>query len=443
MDWTLIMSTGVAGASTLAVFARLHYGFWVRRLGVELDYHERHERRAADGLPYTLLRLPPPLPPATSDPSSADPCSADPCSAAPSSADPNSADPSSADPSSADPSSADPSSADPSSAAPSSADPSSADPSSTPPSPAPLSAALPPILLVHGIASSHRNVDAEADRSLARYLQAEGRDVWLLTLRSGHSSLRPRERRRVDFRSMVEHDLPEALAFVLAQTGAPALDYVGFSMGGILIYAALGRTIEPSHVRRVATIGSPARVAPPLQALRRLNFLPRFVLRVTWLRVLARMGAFAVEAITTPLHHQVYNPANVDPGAARRAMVNLIEDVPAPLSADFAKWALGDGVVRVHDEDVIARLPGLRVPVIFFAGVVDRIAAPAAVRAAFEAWGTDANADADADTVDKRFVLMGQAHGCVHDYGHGDLAIGERVGVELFAPLTAFLADGD
>lgn len=377
MDWTLIMSTGVAGASTLAVFARLHYGFWVRKLGVELDYHERHERRAADGLPYTLLRLPPPLPPAPSD--SEDAAS--------------------------------------SSAAP--------------------GAALPPILLVHGIASSHRNVDAEADRSLARYLQAEGRDVWLLTLRSGHSSLRVRERRRVDFRSMVEHDLPEAVAFVLAQTGATALDYVGFSMGGILIYAALGRTLEPSHVRRVATIGSPARVAPPLQALRRLNFLPRFVLRVTWLRVLARMGAFAVEVVSTPLHHQVYNPANVDPGAARRAMVNLIEDVPAPLSADFAKWALGDGVVRVHDEDVIARLPGLRVPVIFFAGAVDRIAAPAAVRAAFEAWGTDTGAGA----VDKRFVLMGQAHGCVHDYGHGDLAIGERVGEELFAPLTAFLAD--
>ena len=291
----------------------------------------------------------------------------------------------------------------------------------------------PPVLLVHGIASDHRNVDEREDRSLARHLHARGRDVWLLTLRSGQPGLSLRERARVDFRSMVDHDLPRAIAFVLAQTQRPALDYVGFSMGGILLYAALGRSLASASLRRVATIGSPARVAPPIRALRVLGFLPRVVFRVVWLRMFARMGAFAVDALATPLHRQVYNPHNVEPGAAGGALVNLIQDVPAPLSADFAKWALGDGVIRVDGEDILAGLGEVEVPALFIAGAVDNIARPEAVRAAFEAWGRER------DAVDKRFVVLGREQGCAQDYGHGDLAIGERVEAELFTPLADFL----
>jgi pimeloyl-ACP methyl ester carboxylesterase len=362
MNWPTIIGFSAFSLSSLGILALFHYGYWVRRLGVAADYAERHDLRADDGLPFTLLRLP-----AGTEPG--------------------------------------------------------------------LRRAGPPILMVHGIAANHRNVDAEEGRSLARYLRDLGRDVWLLTLRSGQPSLSLGERARVDFASMVEHDLPRAIDFVRGQTGSASVDYVGFSMGGILLYAALGRTVEPGSLRRVATIGSPARLSPPLAILRTLGFLPRFVFRVVWLRIWARMAAFAVEGVRTPLHGQIYNHQNVDRGAASRALVNLIEDVPAPLSADFAKWALGDGIIRVAGEDVLARLSDVCVPVIFFAGAIDKVAHPAAVRAAYDAWG------AEADQVDKRFVVLGVASGCEHDYGHGDLAIGERLTQELFVPLAAFLAE--
>src|SRR5687768_11595496 len=48
---------------------------------------------------------------------------------------------------------------------------------------------LPPVVLVHGLATSHRNHDVDPDFSLARYLEAQGRDVWLVTLRSGREDL--------------------------------------------------------------------------------------------------------------------------------------------------------------------------------------------------------------------------------------------------------------
>jgi polyhydroxyalkanoate synthase subunit PhaC len=53
--------------------------------------------------------------------------------------------------------------------------------------------ALPPVLLVHGIGANHRNNDLHPDASLARYLAALGRDVWLVTLRSGLAGLSRRE----------------------------------------------------------------------------------------------------------------------------------------------------------------------------------------------------------------------------------------------------------
>lgn len=358
MELVTTVAASAGALSSFGLLAGLHYRFWVRRLRVELDYHERFERRAADGLPYTLLRLPPPATPSEA----------------------------------------------------------------------------PPVLLVHGIAANHRNIDAEGDISLARYLAGQGRDVWLLALRSGNERLRWRERRRADFRSMLEHDLPEAVDFVLAHTEAPALDYVGFSMGGILIYGALGRSLEPGRLRKVVTIGSPARVAPPLAGLRRLRrVVPRALLRVSGLRLGARMLAFAAELVETPVHRQIYNPANVSRGVARRAMVNMIHDIPPPLSADFASWALGDGIVRVGEEDVLARVGELELPVLFFAGVADQIAHPANVRAAYEAWGSSR------EQVDKQLVLMGREHGCEQDYGHGDLAIGERAERELFVRVAEFL----
>jgi len=357
MDWPTIIGACALALLLLAILARWHYLFWVRRLRVPADYAERHDLRMGDDVPITLYRL------------------------------------------------------------------------EAPPTPN-----EPPVLVVHGLAANHRNVDPEPDRSLARHLHGLGRDVWLLTLRSGQAGLTMSQRAKVDFQAMVEEDLPRAIAFVRERTHAPQIDYVGFSMGGMLLFASLGRTVEPEVLRRVAMIGSPARVSPPLRFLKLFRFLPRFVFRGVWLRLLARMGAFVVEPITTPVHHHIYNPKNVKRGATRRALVNLIEDVHAPLSADFAGWALSDGVVRVGGEDILDHLPGATVPAIFFAGAADQIARADAVQTAYDAWGSDD------DALEKRFVMMSCDEGCKHDYGHGDLAIGDHLAEELFEPLGAFLA---
>lgn len=300
------------------------------------------------------------------------------------------------------------------------------------------SSPLPPVLLVHGVGANHRNQDLLADLSLARHLSRLGRDVWLLTLRSGVSRRSFAETRRVSFGAMVRNDLPMALAEVLARTERDALDYVGFSMGGMLLYAALGHTVHVDRVRRVAILGSPAVVRPPvpIPVPAFLGKLPEVLYPTLRLRWAARAGAFAVEWLRTPAHHWVLNPANVAPGVSRAGLVNVVEDVPGPLNRDFAGWAAGGGALTLEGAPVLARLASVKSPAIFFAGRGDRLAPPESVRAAFDAWGAEASTE-------KQFVLLGVESGFSADYGHGDLAFGARVVEEVFEPLSAFLGRGD
>ncbi len=289
-----------------------------------------------------------------------------------------------------------------------------------------------PVLLVHGVGVDHRNNDMLPQASLARHLRAAGRDVWLLRLRSGGLVREFRDVRKIRFRAMARHDLPLGVRTVLERTGAKHLDYVGFSMGGMLLYAAAGAHLfDPGTLRRVVIIGSPARVGhyvPFRQLLTRIPapFVPRLPLRLG-----SRMVAFAAEWFPTPIHHLVYNPANVARGLAGPAMMN-VEDIVGPLNVDFLSF-IRRGIVHLEGQDVLEGLRDVELPVLFFAGARDQLAPPEAVRIAFDAWG------ARVPDVDKRFVLLSLAEGAAADYGHGDLAIGLRAPEDVFAPIEQFL----
>jgi polyhydroxyalkanoate synthase subunit PhaC len=296
----------------------------------------------------------------------------------------------------------------------------------------------PPVLLVHGIAIDHQNNDVLPDLSLARELARRGHDCWLLTLRSGRSSAHWRERGLMRFDRMSRYDVPMGVARVLERTGATQLDYVGFSMGGMLLYASIGRTFEATSIRKVVILGSPAIVRLPavLSVGAMLHFLPWWLVPTIPIRLLSRLFAFAAEWFRSPVHDIVYNNRNVERGIARTTMMT-IQDVPSALALDFARWARRGGPIDVEGEPVLERLANLEIPALFFAGAADNIAPADAVRAAFEAWGKDVS------NPDKRFVLLGAEHGAADDYGHGDLAIGRRAKEDIFLPACDFLANAD
>lgn len=295
----------------------------------------------------------------------------------------------------------------------------------------PPGSTLPPILMVHGLAANHRNIDLDEEASLARHLANNGRDVWLITLRSGRSDRRFAEHKLATFSAMARYDVPGAIDAVLRATNSEKLDYVGFSMGGMLALATIGTTVPTDRIRRLVIIGSPGRVAVPLPLLSRLRGVPSWIAPPSPFRWPARLVAFAVEWFTTPLHRLPINPDNVAPGKLRRTMVNMIEDVPVALNRELAGWAFSDGQLRVDGEPVAAAIALNRQPARFFAGAADHIAPAGAVAAGFELWGG----------ADKTFTVLGTAHGYGADYGHGDLAIGRNAAEEVFAPIERFLAE--
>lgn len=300
------------------------------------------------------------------------------------------------------------------------------------PPPATLAPDLPPVLCVHGIGIDHHNNDMFETRSVARHLMRRGRDVWLLTLRSG---VRGALRRSslVTFDRMARHDVPLAIAEVLKRTGAHRLDYVGFSMGGMLAYAALPSVVPRGSVRRVAIMGSPGRVDVPDAATRLLSRMaPAFLVPDAPLEPVSRLVGRVAGRLRTPIHHRIINPANMAPEDYPVALAT-ISTIPRALLADFARF-VRSGAVTFEGHPILPALGDLDIPVTFVAGESDRIAQPEHVRAAHDAWGKNVPG------VQKSFWIAGPAGGTEHAYGHGDLAMGVRVEAEVLQRIGDFLA---
>ena|GEM_PF-498788 len=289
-----------------------------------------------------------------------------------------------------------------------------------------------PVLLIHGLAMNHRCFDLD-ETSLARHLAREGFDVWLLTLRSGRSYLSPFGPRHCDFASMVAHDLPFAVDAVRARTGKPQVDVAGLSMGGMLLYAGLGRSLAQDKVRRVIVFGSPGKIRA-LGPISLSRFLPARLALGVPMRAWLRTVAFAPRLVPRLLWRRLYNPANLEAPFERRMLWNVWENIPGRLGHDFVSWSAAGGAITVDHTPVLAGLAHVDVPALFFAGSVDWLAPVTCVRAAYDAWGSAL------PMVDKQFVVMGrETSGASCDYGHCDLILGHNAAREVFEPAVAFL----
>jgi polyhydroxyalkanoate synthase len=299
-----------------------------------------------------------------------------------------------------------------------------------------------PVLMVHGLAMNHRNHDLAEEVSFARHLRNEGRDVWLLTLRSGRSSRSFKQPHQwvfgppqSDFAAMVQHDLPIAVREVLARTGQSQLDFAVFSMGGMLLYAGLDRTVDSKLVRRAAVFASPAKIRP-LGTLNLTRFLPPALALSVPMTLMTRSFAFAPRLVPSFLWRRLYNPRNVDSKVERQMLWDVWEDIPGRLGNDFVRWSSQDGVLTNEGVPVLAGLADVKVPACFFAGSIDWLAPVYTVHAGFEAWGRNV------PSLHKHFVVLGRQTGASDDYGHCDLAFGRHVKKEVFEPAARFLATG-
>ena len=294
---------------------------------------------------------------------------------------------------------------------------------------------LPPVMLCPGYACNRHFLDFDDRYSLARFLVRRGFDTWVLELR-GHGYSEPaksRGGRAWTFDDLVRFDVPAVIAHVRGHYAARRPVWIGHSMGGMVMYAALGQ--DPALQESIAglvTLATP--VAFPAVASPMMRGLGELLLALPLPEHLPQHGAlvalWSLIGWAPRLAEVGMNRANVDDRAFGDALRLSICNVPRSLLRQLAQWSLtGEFLSNDRRVDYRANLSRIQVPAFIIAGAVDQLASPAMVRFAYD----------HISSPQKRYREFAVRHGDSADYGHIDLIFGRRAPEEVFPAIDEWI----
>ena len=335
----------------------------------------------------------------------------------------------------------------------------------------------PPVVLCHGLSYNSSFYDLAPAVSLARYLRDRGHDVWVPSLRgAGWSTKPPLSRLRQLFRGdlytaggvfssggkgllkvnwtvddHIRQDMPAILDLVSEHTGQRKVQWVGHSMGGMILVgylavqaqgqaAATSPATQPAsgpaedRIAGFVALGVPVFIEPPLSAplagIAKDNEVMAISNTLISTNLPAILGQIGGTALRTPIDVLFYNRANVSDDTVRRLNNWGTEDISPGQFGQLVDMVRG-GYFRSTDGgiDYTAQLAATRTPALFLAGTVDNLATVESVKRLYRQWGAK----------DKQFVLLGAVNGQAIDYGHDDLVIGKNARYESYPVIEQWL----
>jgi pimeloyl-ACP methyl ester carboxylesterase len=290
-----------------------------------------------------------------------------------------------------------------------------------------------PVLMCAGISANARNLDLDDTHSLARWFAAHGREAWTMSLRaSGGSDMPDAEAKRptgFPFDVYWQQDLPAAIDEVRKTTGAEDIDYVGHSMGGMVVYAYLSQGGHGIHA--ASTLGSPTRLdwGTGLESLMRLG---QAVLPKTWM-IPSDLGSHLSVPVQGmiddgPFQRFFYNPENTKLESWQRLMAYGVAGVSTGVAQQLLKvvettnFTSADGTL-----DFRKSMREIKTPILVVGARLDRIALTPAVYDGYRALGGE-----------KKWLLISRANGASAEYGHMDLVIGEYAPEDVWSKVLDF-----
>ncbi|MFW5929251.1 MAG: alpha/beta fold hydrolase [Halobacteriota archaeon] len=297
-----------------------------------------------------------------------------------------------------------------------------------------------PVFLLHGLGTTHRSLNFDDDVGLAQYLAEHGYDCWLLDLRGRYGSDAPGgwlPFKPWSFDDYYEYDVPAALDYVLDETGADDVHWVGHSMGGMLYYAVAGTGGRDDDVRSAVTLGSPIVIehGRVLSALSLLGVTFSWMLsrlkRLHFLPALGRVLSVFYPVLPKGLVAVLFNKPNTETNVTRRASTECVSRMTPMLLDDFARWiTYGDWDSRDGEVDYAAGVEEIETPTLVVAGAYDHLVPFPDVESAYYALeGAE----------EREFYEAGTAQGFEHEYAHADLVFGRNVREELYPDVADWL----
>jgi len=215
--------------------------------------------------------------------------------------------------------------------------------------PAALNPGAYPVVLVHGMGHNSYIWDLDGTHSLATYLRDRGYDVWSVSLRGAGKSTKPAigsmtrvavinrlDEERIDPSKLdwniddhITKDIPAVLAFVKEKTGHAKVNWVGHSMGGMIICAYLERSPQ-DDINAVVDMAGSLVFMPPLNKILKEVENNKDIVRASVLvntKMGSQIGAPLAGGVQTMSDILSYNKDNVAGKTISVFLSNVIEDV--------------------------------------------------------------------------------------------------------------------
>ena len=246
-----------------------------------------------------------------------------------------------------------------------------------------------------------------------------------------HTFLRELGERDWTVDDLVRYDVPAILDYVERRTGHDRVNWVGHSLGGMLVFPYLEMAPQPERIANFVGMGSTIIQAEipqrdMLAANRGLRVLSLFASPGRLGRPLAffRLPGMGM------IDRFYYSPENVDRETISRFYGYTLEDTgPGALRQLDPYLEFGHMVSADRTIDYSARLGEITTPTLLVAGDGDIMSDVPSTELTLAALGSP----------DKSSMRFGKSQGHVADYGHCDLVWSRHAPVEIFPPIIDWL----
>jgi lysosomal acid lipase/cholesteryl ester hydrolase len=303
-----------------------------------------------------------------------------------------------------------------------------------------------PVVLCHGL-GLNGTFWTITDNHLPSQLAARGYDVFIFDLRGSGNSVRVgleriNERRRqgpfpergekrwnVDETSF--YDVPAVLDYVKTATGHGRVNWVGHSLGGMLLFPFLELSPEADRIANFVGMGSTIVLAEaPQRDMLRANRGLRMLATVVSPGRLGRPLTYARFPGLEHIDAFYFTASNVDKQTVSRFYGYTLEDTGrAALKQLDPYLAKGHFVSADGRTDYVKLLDRVKVPILLVAGDADIMSDVPSTQIMFDAIASP----------DKMLFCFGKKEGQYADYGHCDLVWSRYAPREIFPPVIDWL----